>query len=161
MTSAKKAPPAKIHHELTVTWTTSRGRDTYGYNIVTLRERGDVVARCNGGGYDMRGTVFADWLEKLYQAELVKAGRQLKRVVYNKKAKGEDKYTYPDSDNRKKLYGGKFYPKGDERRAEPFVSLDGGCGMSSIERIAGAIGLSVRVINTGSKSDLILVTNKE
>lgn len=67
MSTAKQQPcraHAKIYHELTVTWTVSRGRDTYGYNIVTLRERGDVVARCNGGGYDMRGTVFADWLEK-------------------------------------------------------------------------------------------------
>ena len=41
---------------LTFKWTVSRGRDSYGYNIVTLRVDGDKVSSCNGGGYDMKGT---------------------------------------------------------------------------------------------------------
>lgn len=43
-------------------WTVSRGRDTYGYNICTLYADGTRVARCNGGGYDMKGTVLGNFI---------------------------------------------------------------------------------------------------
>jgi hypothetical protein len=49
---------------LTFKWTISRGRNTYGYNICSLYVDGKKVASCNGGGYDMQGTCFGDWLEK-------------------------------------------------------------------------------------------------
>lgn len=43
-------------------WTVSRGRDSYGYNICTLYADGRKVARCNGGGYDMKGTCLGNYL---------------------------------------------------------------------------------------------------
>lgn len=53
---------------LTVKWTISRARETYGYNVVTLR---DATTRerykANGGGYDMLGTVFGLWLADVWQ----------------------------------------------------------------------------------------------
>lgn len=55
-----------------IKWTVSRGRDTYGYNICTLYIRGQKVARCNGGGYDMQGTVFGSWLAYAYADRLMK-----------------------------------------------------------------------------------------
>lgn len=45
-------------------WTISRGRDTYGYNICSLYVDGNKVTGCTGGGYDMQGTCFGNWLEK-------------------------------------------------------------------------------------------------
>ncbi len=51
-------------------WTTSRGRDTYGYTICTLYVDGDRVARCNGGGYDMKGTCFGNFLASHYADRL-------------------------------------------------------------------------------------------
>lgn len=51
-------------------WTTSRGRDTYGYNVCTLRADGRKVARCNGGGYDMKGTCFGSFLEVAFADRL-------------------------------------------------------------------------------------------
>ena len=48
----------------------SRGRDTYGYNIVTAVSNVKSY-RCMGGGYDMLGTVMGDWFEAEHQAELV------------------------------------------------------------------------------------------
>lgn len=51
-------------------WTVSRGRDTYGYNICTLYVDGERVARCNGGGYDMEGTVFGNFLARNYADRL-------------------------------------------------------------------------------------------
>ena len=51
-------------------WTVSRGRDTYGYNICTLYADGVKVARCNGGGYDMKGTCYGDFIAKYYPERL-------------------------------------------------------------------------------------------
>lgn len=60
-----------IANELTVKWGTSRGRDTYGYTTCNLYENGRRIAGCNGGGYDMRGTVFGHWLAMRYRDRLL------------------------------------------------------------------------------------------
>lgn len=52
-------------------WTTSRARDTYGYNVCTLFVDGHKAARCNGGGYDMQGTCLGNWLAKAFADRLV------------------------------------------------------------------------------------------
>jgi hypothetical protein len=58
-------------HTLAVKWGTSRGTYTYGYTTCSLRDQhGNRRAFCNGGGYDMRGTVFGDWLADEYQEQL-------------------------------------------------------------------------------------------
>lgn len=60
-------------NKLALSWSISKGRDTYGYNICRLDDRNNGKRfRCMGGGYDMIGTVFGDWLETYYQSELVK-----------------------------------------------------------------------------------------
>jgi hypothetical protein len=51
-------------------WTTSRGRDSYGYNICSLLVDGRKVSSCNGGGYDMKGTALANWIERAYAGRL-------------------------------------------------------------------------------------------
>lgn len=51
-------------------WTVSRGRDTYGYNICTLYVDGRKVARCNGGGYDMKGTCLGSFIAAAYADRL-------------------------------------------------------------------------------------------
>lgn len=56
---------------ITIRWGTSRGQDTYGYTTCSLRNsRGNKIAACNGGGYDMRGTVLGDWLARTFPNEL-------------------------------------------------------------------------------------------
>lgn len=60
-----------IGESVTIRWGTSRGRDSYGYTTCSLRnQRGERVAACNGGGYDMRGTVLGDWLARTFPNEL-------------------------------------------------------------------------------------------
>lgn len=51
-------------------WTVSRRRDTYGYNICTLYVDGKKAARCNGGGYDMKGTCLGSWMARAYADRL-------------------------------------------------------------------------------------------
>ena len=50
-----------IGKTLEIKWGTSRGRDSYGYTTCTLRSDGVKIAGCNGGGYDMLGTVIGNW----------------------------------------------------------------------------------------------------
>lgn len=60
-----------IGETLTIRWGTSRGRDSYGYTTCSLRNhRGERVAACNGGGYDMRGTVIGNWIAATFPNEL-------------------------------------------------------------------------------------------
>lgn len=60
-----------IGETLTIRWGTSRGADSYGYTTCSLRNhRGERVAACNGGGYDMRGTVIGNWIAATFPKEL-------------------------------------------------------------------------------------------
>lgn len=98
---------------LRLKWTTSRGRDTYGWNIVTLTdETTGRKYRANGGGYDMTGTVFASWLLDVARVELLALPADVE-----------------------------FY--GLRRHAGGGLSLDGACGLESMLTIARAIGADV------------------
>jgi hypothetical protein len=56
---------------LTIRWGTSRARGYEGYTTCTLRNgTGRRVAACSGGGYDMTGTVFGNWIARTFAAEL-------------------------------------------------------------------------------------------
>lgn len=121
---------SKINY-LSLSWSTSRGRDTYGYSICRLddRNKGERF-KCMGGGYDMVGSVFAQWLTANYQAELV----ALKdRANYTRTAAGE----FIPANREDSLYG-MAYLEDDNR-----ISLDGACGLKCMIRIAEAIGLEV------------------
>lgn len=83
-------------------------------NVTLVTEEGEEF-RCRGGGYDMVGTVFGDWLQTNYQARiegLVRSGAGFPGLV-------EGAGT-----------GELFY-------------LTGFSGLDCMERIAAAIGLEV------------------
>lgn len=113
-------------------WSISRGRDTYGYNICTVKDvqRGTSY-RCNGGGYDMQGTSFGEWLQETYQARLVEIKARAKSIT--------DENGYHDQEGGN-LYG--FIYRAKDGKAW----LDGGCGLSSMLNIAHAIGLEVQAV---------------
>ena len=109
---------------LALSWSTSRGRDTYGYNIARLDDT-DTRHRFKtcGGGYDMVGTVFGQWLAARFQPELC--------------AMVSDAVDYTGSHKKHpRLYGLFFGPDG--------AYCDGACGIESMIRIAEHIGLKVR-----------------
>lgn len=136
-------------HHLVIKWGTSRGADTYGYTLATLRDQtGKVRARTCGGGYDLRGTVFADWLESEYQSRLLTVANRMASeysVAHGYVTRA------PTADS---LYGVFLV---DENR----VTLDGACGYSSMVRIAKAIRLTVSLIDAGKHCDVIIVTDNE
>ncbi len=122
---------------LTLKWTTSRGRDTYGYNICTLTDTDTQERyRCMGGGYDMVGTVFAQWLSDVHFASLSILAKD--RAYYVDRSEGHERRDYADGG----LYGLSYYSRANGDRAH--FSLDGACGLESMLRIAEAIGLKVK-----------------
>lgn len=128
----------QINH-LVLSWATSKGRDTYGYNICRLDDRNNGKRyRTIGGGYDMMGTVFGEWLQENYQNELqnIKA-----RAHYISDENGTQANPRPDS-----FYGMRW-------KSDNTVSLDGDCGIESMIKIAEAIGLEVErnYINKGKR----------
>jgi hypothetical protein len=61
----------QIGKTLQISWGVSRGRGTEGYTTCSLRNQdGRRVAYCNGGGYDMRGTVVGHWVAAAFKKEL-------------------------------------------------------------------------------------------
>lgn len=117
-------------HRLVLSWSTSKGRDTYGYNICRLDDSisGKRYKTC-GGGYDMVGTVLGDWFEEQHQAELV--------TMVQANADKLETYstTCPDWQKVQGLYG-LTYRQGK-------AILDGGCGVESMIRIIEACGFEV------------------
>jgi hypothetical protein len=84
-----------------------------------------------GGGYDITGTVFGEWLVATMQAELRKLAQDGR--AYYVKRKGEP---YTVNDSPESLYG--LY-----LREDGSVSVDGACGFSCVRRIAEAAGATV------------------
>ena len=115
---------------LDLSWSVSRGRDSYGYNIARLD---DATSRKRyttmGGGYDMAGTVFGDWLNDVYQARLVE--------LFATRPTQDANYTAPGFRKITGLYGIVLSPK-------EIAYCDGGCGIESMIAIAKAIGLEVQ-----------------
>lgn len=118
----------QINH-LVLSWSVSKGRDTYGYNICRLDDRNNGQRyRTIGGGYDMIGTVFGEWLQENYQEKLQEI-KARSHYITDEKGTGSN----PRSD---RLYGMRW-------KTDNTVSLDGACGIESMIRIAEAIGLEV------------------
>lgn len=112
---------------LAITHGTSRGRETYGYNIVTATDTATGKKyRTMGGGYDMVGTVVADYLCDAFQPELQALARTAAREVA------------PNHVDRVRFT--EFYGMREHNGA---VHIDGACGINSVESIARAVGLTL------------------
>lgn len=120
---------------LRLTWGRSRGRDTYGYNIARLRDESTGrTFRCMGGGYDMVGTVLADWATATHADRLAPlAGR-----AYYVARPGEP---YRVSEDPDAFYG---MARHESEDGSSRVSLDGACGVETVRRILEAAGIHTR-----------------
>ena len=144
-----------IRHYLTTKWGVSRGRNTYGYNICSLYVDGSKVASCNGGGYDMTGTVVGLWLAKAYAEQLRK---KIKAEFYGLcfinpnydpgKAK-IDGETVEELEKAGKSFGLERYQASYSASSKlptklhTVPHLDGACGIDCTWKVAEAIGLKV------------------
>lgn len=123
-------------------WTTSRGQDTYGYNICTLLVDGYKVGKCMGGGYDMQGTSFAQWIQSDYQDQLVALfPDEFKAMLTDQECRHyESKGQIIKHKDAPGYYGVTLYSNG----VKHWVSMHGAAGFSSMERIAEAVGVKLK-----------------
>lgn len=133
-------------------WTVSRGRDTYGYNICTLYVDGVKTAKCNGGGYDLQGTVLGEFIQNKYQTELMKIKKKAggKLIVET-----EGKWSNPSSEGE--LYGMKYVI--DQKRKTETIQLDGACGFDSMRKIIKALNLELTYMQKMSERNGKPLTN--
>ena len=124
---------------LSIRWGISRGRDTYGYNVVTLTDQTTGKKyRAKGGGYDMTGTVFGEWLQDAHQ-DALRVIAHCAAAYYDGTGNG---YTaragerWQPSNRNGLLYGMTEFHDGR-------IVLDGACGIESMTRVAEAIGLEL------------------
>lgn len=119
-------------HRLEISWSISKGRDTYGYNICRLDDSvsGKRYKTC-GGGYDMIGTVLGEWFEEQYQPELL--------ALVEKNTDKLEAYSIGIQDWQKVqgLYGMTYSTTSGR------VMMDGGCGVESMIRIIEACGFEI------------------
>lgn len=127
-------------------WTVSKGRDSYGYNICSLWVRGKKVSYCNGGGYDMAGTTLGMYIMAEYQDRLLKIKDRAHRI-YNSNNLNDNPI-----DPSNNLYGMTL----NIIKEKASVSLDGACGMSSMEKVMNAIGLTLQC----ESQNLYILTDK-
>lgn len=130
---------------LSVKWTVSRGRETFGYNIVTLTDTTTGKRyRCNGGGYDMVGTVFGQWLQDVHADALAEIAGQAHII----RPLTGDRI---EQDYGRSLYGMTASYKDTARPVH--IYLDGACGFESMRTIAKAIGLTVKSMDVDRKGN--------
>ena len=119
-------------HTLKISHSTSRARDTDGYPIVSVRDEQGRRFRCMGGGYDMFGTVLAEWITAVYPDRV----KTLADRAYYTSRPGVSTIV-----NRDGIYG-VHYVEEDDR-----VWIDGAVGTSTVERMArDELDLRVRAL---------------
>lgn len=116
---------------LKVTYGTSRGRDTYGYNLVTVVDsKNNKRYRQCGGGYDMRGAALADWMEDCLQDELLAYLQSCGMVSGERCSNGDAAYKTG-------------YPYGAYITKAGVAGFDGACGVESVRKCLEGMGYSV------------------
>jgi len=111
---------------LPVKWSISRGRDTEGYNICTLWDN-RTRYQCMGGGYDMLGTVLAQYLSAKHMDKI-------KTLIPHREPDGN--YGL----NRSKLDGSLY--------------ITGACGLECMLKISEKAGVRVTQDRSGRKGTL-------
>ena len=144
-------------------WTTSRARNSYGWNICTLYADGEKVGSTCGGNYDMMGPAFGEFLENTYHDRLLKLHHRA-GSRYSISPSGEYKRLTTKNahrwSNHGELYGLTAYYKRGEKK--PFkMSLDGATGTESMWKIARKIGLSRKYHGETKSTTTYTLTDKK
>lgn len=136
-----------------------------GYNQCNLVVDGKKVARCNGGGYDMVGTVFGHWIARTF-GELLR--RKIKKPFYGLS------FHDPDFDPGKAEVPGTgqtveqreaageslgleryqaFYRASSDlpTKRHTVARLDGACGRSGMFSVFEAIGGKIKYLREGRR----------
>ena len=152
---------------LEVKWATSRAQDTYGYTVCTLYVDGVKVARCNGGGYDLEGTVLGDYIAAAFPDRLRKVKTALYGLTFHDptfdpgKAEAENGKTVEEAEAAGESLGlaryQAFYAASSKvptkRHTAP--DIDGACGTA--KDIARAVGLTIKQVARTNRNTIYVL----
>jgi hypothetical protein len=137
-------------------WSHSRAAMTYGYLVCRCYADGVRMAGCNGGGYDLRGTAFGDYVARAFANEL--------RTRIKTPMAGLTFHNPKHDPGATKLPGGKTVAEAEaageslgldryqaiHSASSPLPTalhtvpmIDGACGFDSVCRIVRAIGCAI------------------
>ena len=142
-------------YNLKYKWTTSRARDSYGYNVCTLFVDGEKVGRCNGGGYDMTGTSLAQWVETNFKNDLLKLKEEFYGLSFHDPNWEPSKEIIEREETGLSLGLERyqdFYKQSSKLPTEKHTipQIDGACGVDSVRKILEALGYTYECIDYDS-----------
>lgn len=163
----------KKKYELCFKWTfliVISGFAIKGYNVCTLYVDGKRTTACNGGGYDMKGTAFGDWIAVAFADKLLKLKKEFSGLTFHDPNYNPMKAVVPGTkqtvEEREALglsigleaYQS-FYRGSNKLPTKTHVvpQLDGAHGFCSMERVLEAIGGKLEYI---SKDNYIVAIGK-
>jgi hypothetical protein len=133
---------------------------------MTLYVDGDKASRCNGGGYDMKGTVLGHWIATTFKDQLLGLKETFYGLTFHDPNYDPSKEVIEGQSIAERENAGKslgleryqaFYSASSKLPTEKHVvpQIDGATGFSSVERILKAIGYSLAwVPSRNNKRDL-------
>ena len=149
-------------------YTTSRGRDSYGYNICSLWVDGEKKASTCGGGYDMKGTALGNWISRKFQKELLTFNKSFYGLkFYNPNWQPSTECLEEEKkDELTKLTGlaryQDFYKQSSNLPTEKHThaTLDGACGFECMTAILKNIGYSLKYVD-GTTNTTTYILNQD
>jgi len=124
---------------LSIRWSVSRAQDTYGYNVITLTDQATGKKyRAKGGGYDMTGAVFGEWLQDAHQNALQAIAHRA-AAYYDGNGQG---YTVREGE-RASWFNPDGLLYGMTEHHDGRVILDGAVGIDTMQQVVKAIGLEL------------------
>ena len=130
-------------------YTTSRGQDTYGYNICSLYVDGQKKYSTCGGGYDMKGTVLGQYIKQNFYNDIIKLSGNTGSIDDGTGYYGLSYYEMVDD---------KYIPLKSYKDAHTKVRIDGACGFDTMRDILKAIGYGLQFIDSEKHGDISIYT---
>jgi len=150
-------------------YTTSKGRDSYGYNICSLWVDGEKQASTCGGGYDMKGTALGNWIARKFEKELLKFNKSFYGLTFHDPNYQPSKECLKEEekDELTKLLGSArlrdFHKQSSSLPTEKHTipQLDGACGFESMTSILNNMNYYLKYIDGDNNTSTYILDKKE
>ena len=150
-------------------YTTSKGRDSYGYNICSLWVDGEKQSSTCGGGYDMKGKALGNWIARKFEKELLKFNKSFYGLTFHDPNYQPSKECLKEEekDELTKLLGSArlrdFHKQSSNLPTEKHTipQLDGACGFECMTSILNNMNYYLKYIDGDNNTSTYILDKKE
>ena len=150
-------------------YTTSKGRDSYGYNICSLWVDGEKQSSTCGGGYDMKGKALGNWIARKFEKELLKFNKSFYGLTFHDPNYQPSKECLKEEekDELTKLTGlarlRDFHKQSSNLPTEKHTipQLDGACGFECMTSILNNMNYYLKYIDGDNNTSTYILDKKE